>query len=428
MTSVPTNLGSGHHPATSPIHRLPLAVLVLDRGLRAVEVNAGWQQLSGQTAHDARGALWWRSIDPRDSAALRVALASSTPSDDLQVEHRIVGADGARWTRWWWQHQGDETWVCVADVDADRSHAHDLWRRATHDHLTGVANRTEFMTLLERALDRAGDHPALAVVYVDLDGFKDVNDSSGHRAGDAVLTAVAQAIVEAVRPFDIAGRLGGDEFAVLCPGLTSEEEADSLADRIRTAVAASDAITGIAVGASVGVAVSRPGDLSPEGLLGRADAAMYEDKARRHGVSSSGRRDGGDVAPPRLGRLDDEQLASVLVPLLFRIGLSLHAAADGADDLTGSRLRDVVDELDDAIASLRRSAFAHLRSRDDGPSVRDARRGIEVAIAGAERALHREWADAAPPIGDDAEIALRLVRSSRLLRAAERALDPDVLG
>lgn len=65
----------------------------------------------------------------------------------------MLGPDGPRWTRWWWHQQGDQTWVCIVDVDAARSRAHELWQRATHDPLTGLANRAEFMALLERALE-----------------------------------------------------------------------------------------------------------------------------------------------------------------------------------------------------------------------------------------------------------------------------------
>ncbi|HSP02105.1 MAG TPA: sensor domain-containing diguanylate cyclase [Acidimicrobiales bacterium] len=425
MTSVPTGIVRGPDQTDeSSLERLPLAVLELDGDLRAVDVNQGWVQLCGRSQHDSRGSLWWQSVDPRDRAALQRALSSPAPSDDVRAEHRVVGAGDPRWTRWWWRHDGDRTWACVADVDADWSRTRDLWRRATHDPLTGLANRTEFMTLLERALDRAIDHPALAVVFVDLDHFKGVNDSAGHRAGDAVLAAVAHAIVEAVRPFDVAGRLGGDEFAVLCPGLTSEDETTALATRIRDAVAASEAVTGIPISGSAGVAVSVAGDGSADSLVARADQAMYRDKSARRPPSPSG---GGRPAPLSAD-VGEQHVAAVLVPMLFRLGLSLHAVADAADDLTASRVRDVVEELDDVIASLRHAAFAHLRDTADAASVRVAFRRVESAIAGAEHAVRQEWAKTATSASDDPGLALRLVRSSRLLRAAERALEPDALG
>jgi diguanylate cyclase (GGDEF)-like protein len=426
VTSIPTGLLSAGDTNGSSFDLLPLAVLVLDADLRAVDVNGGWQQLCGRSPHDARGSLWWRSVDARDRSALRRALSSTASPEDQQEEHRVLGPDGPRWTRWWWQQQGDRTWVCIADVNAARSRAHELWQRATHDPLTGLANRAEFLALLERALERASDHPALTVVFVDLDRFKDVNDTSGHRAGDAVLAAVAQAIVESVRPFDVAARIGGDEFAVLCPSLTTDDEAAALAGRIRAAVAGSEATTGIAMSASVGVAVSRAGD-TPDSLMVTADGAMYRDKAGGRATGSlqaasrAGRAAG--VAPP-----DEEQLAFVLVPLLFRISLSLHAAADVADRHVAAQLHDVVDEIDDVIALLRRSAFANLRHASDGESVRTAFAGLQTAITGAEEAVRREWGNAGSPEPGGEEAVMRLVRSSRLLRAAERALEPDVLG
>jgi hypothetical protein len=159
--------------------------------------------------------------------------------------------------------------------------------------------------------------------------------------------------------------------------------------------------------------------------VARADRAMYRDKGERTGEHTEADASGRQLASTADASAD--HVATVLVPMLFRLGLSLHAAADVTDQLTASRLHDVVDELDEAIALLRRSALAHLRAVVDGPSVRTAFGHLGSAIAGAEHALRREWENGSTS-DRSTDVAMRLVRSSRLLRAAERALEPDALG
>ncbi|MCY1139167.1 GGDEF domain-containing protein [Actinoplanes sp. Pm04-4] len=147
----------------------------------------------------------------------------------------------------------------------------ELRHRATHDALTGLANRS----LLEQRLGELPAGEPVSVLLVDLDGFKPVNDSYGHHAGDQVLVAVAERLT-AWTPHDgLAVRLGGDEFAVLVPG-------PATADGLAAAIEAPIMLPGLAdvtVGASVGLATGSPADAGH--LLREADAAMYRTKARR---------------------------------------------------------------------------------------------------------------------------------------------------
>ncbi|WP_433306180.1 diguanylate cyclase [Actinoplanes sp. CA-030573] len=145
--------------------------------------------------------------------------------------------------------------------------------QARHDPLTGLANRA----LLGEHLDREG--PAV-LLYLDLDGFKAVNDAEGHDAGDAVLVAVADRLSRAVRAGDVVARLGGDEFVVACPGATVRDGI-ALAERILHDVAVPVPFHGalLSVGASIGIAVREPGpQSSPLGALRSADEAMYRAK------------------------------------------------------------------------------------------------------------------------------------------------------
>ena len=163
----------------------------------------------------------------------------------------------------------------------------ELRRQAFTDPLTGVANRALFLDRLEHVLEQhARDGRAVAVVFLDLDDFKLVNDSYGHAVGDELLVRVAERIVGATRAGDTVARLGGDEFAVLLEG---SPDAGDAAERIRAALARPFLLTGAgaepAIGVSVGVAAVGPDDapVGADALLARSDAAMYADK-RSDGV------------------------------------------------------------------------------------------------------------------------------------------------
>ncbi len=151
-----------------------------------------------------------------------------------------------------------------------------LSHRAAHDSLTGLANREQFATLVKRALQDANSP---AVAFIDLDGFKDVNDCFGHSAGDVVLEVTAERIRSMVRGDDVPARLGGDEFAVLLVTSPRPEAAAAVAERIRGRLAEPFSVEGrtVMVGASVGLAFGYPGE-DAEALLRRADTAMYAAK------------------------------------------------------------------------------------------------------------------------------------------------------
>ena len=156
-----------------------------------------------------------------------------------------------------------------------------LAHRALHDPLTGLPNRVLFRDRLELALARTRRLPsAVGVYYIDLDGFKPVNDSLGHEAGDVLLVEIARRLRQVLRPADTVARLGGDEFAVLSESIADEATAVEIAERIIDAVGAPfDLEVGHAqVAASVGIALA-DGAADPEGLLRAADRGMYAAKS-----------------------------------------------------------------------------------------------------------------------------------------------------
>jgi len=153
--------------------------------------------------------------------------------------------------------------------------------KAGHDELTGLPNRTTLLELVGAALaSRAPDGPGTALLVIDIDGFKTVNDSLGHQIGDSLLHQVGARLSDQLRPGDAVGRLGADQFLVLARDCDSSEAA-SLAFRLQTTFGLPFATSGISVPltASIGVAVSRPGAHDPHQLLSDADAAMFAAKS-----------------------------------------------------------------------------------------------------------------------------------------------------
>ncbi len=156
--------------------------------------------------------------------------------------------------------------------------------RSLHDPLTGLPNRRLYLAQLDAALERSGEQEPPgrpAVLFLDLDGFKYVNDSLGHQVGDALLVAVGARLSGAVRPDDLTARFGGDEFALLVEDVKDDADAIAIGRRINAALMAPFRIAGdeLHISASVGVALSSGGD-SGDTLLRDADAAMYAAKER----------------------------------------------------------------------------------------------------------------------------------------------------
>ena len=173
--------------------------------------------------------------------------------------------------------------AAVQDVTDRRSLADVLVHRATHDALTGLPNRALFMDRLAHALARAGRSQAtLAAMFLDLDHFKLVNDTSGHEAGDMVLVAMTQRLRGALRPSDTIARFGGDEFVVLCEDLASHGDAVQIAQRIVDAcnqplqIGACEYVVSVSAGVAI---VDDAARAVPSDVLRDADAAMYRAKA-----------------------------------------------------------------------------------------------------------------------------------------------------
>ena len=291
--------------ATAVLDALPDATAVLDGNGSIVAVNRIWQMFAvdngGSSEATGLGASYLDVCDrsaaagcdeARSAAAgLRAVLAAGTVHCELEYPCPSPAVD-----RWFLLRitplDGPERGAVASHVNITRRKAAEriLAHEAAHDPLTDLANRSEYADRLAAALERRPDRPDgadVGVLYLDLDGFKAVNDGYGHDAGDEVLCTVAARLRHALRPGDVAARIGGDEFAVLAPRVNAVE-LDRLAARITEALGAPHFVHGrsLDVPASVGSHLGARG-ASVEGVLRLADAAMYATKRRRRSETST---------------------------------------------------------------------------------------------------------------------------------------------
>jgi diguanylate cyclase (GGDEF)-like protein/PAS domain S-box-containing protein len=256
-------------------------------------IGAVPERMSPEEAYDA-------AVHPEDREAYDAAVVALAREEPVEIEYRLVGSDGReRWVldRMRPKRSAEDDSVLVDGVVADitarkRVEAEaieKLAHAALHDSLTGLANRASFLKHLDLAVTRSSrSRRGTAVLFIDLDNFKLVNDSFGHGAGDELLKAVGSRLQAAIRTMDVVARQGGDEFLVLLSDLErySREEipfrhaAEVVASKLRKILRAPFLVEGIEIyiSASVGISLS-PGDADDaETLLKHADFAMYSVK------------------------------------------------------------------------------------------------------------------------------------------------------
>jgi diguanylate cyclase (GGDEF)-like protein/PAS domain S-box-containing protein len=271
-----------------------------DLAAATVYYSARWKSLLGY-AEDEVGAApedWLQRVHPDDQAGLDQVLARQFDgrSATMELEHRMRDGDGEY--RWMLIRARS---VCdldgrvvrlvgsMSDVTERRLLQDQLRRDALYDALTGLPNRTLFLDRLNRAIELANRRSDywFAVLFLDLDGFKIINDSLGHQSGDDVLVQVADRLSLQMRTNDTAARFGGDEFAVLLNDVRAVSDLPATVDRILATLAAPMALGAetVSVNASVGIAVSMTDYANAEDFLRDADTAMYRAKGLGNGAS-----------------------------------------------------------------------------------------------------------------------------------------------
>ncbi len=277
----------------SAFEQAPIGVALLNLDGTFVDVNPAMCNITGHSAEALVGQSFQAITHPDDLQA-DLALMDRLVAGEIssyRLEKRFVRPDGS--TVWVLiarslvaDAQDDRFFVVQAeDISARKAFEDQLVQRSLHDDLTGLPNRALLRDRLRHAMAQAErQRAALAVLYLDLDGFKAVNDRLGHAAGDELLVKVANRLQACLRTTDTAARVGGDEFVVLCEFLRNDHEAGKVSERIASSLARPYELTqGRAlVTVSIGLALPRRGE-DPEAVLARADAAMYDVKARRVG-------------------------------------------------------------------------------------------------------------------------------------------------
>ena len=273
----------------------PIGMALVDLDGRCLEVNHKLCEILGYAETELVGRSLRDLTHPEDTAsdAEMMRRVAAGTLGDYTLEHRYGHASGDTvWGRLSVAVVRDETdapvhFIAQLEDISDRKAVEErLLRQALHDPLTGLHNRLMFMDRLTHALARSERLPApVAVLFVDLDHFKSVNDKYGHTTGDAVLRAVAETLLAAVRPSDTVARMGGDEFAVVCEDMRSERDAVVVAERLGSAL--QDPLDldskSLSISASIGIAFAQEGD-DPDSLMRNADAAMYRVKEGGRGT------------------------------------------------------------------------------------------------------------------------------------------------
>ena len=274
----------------------PVAVIEWEADLRITGWSAGAERIFGWSAREAVGRSIGKDLkliyeeDEEEVAGVLDSLIRGESS----VGHKNYNyrKDGTLIECEWYNSvlfEEDGRAGSVMSIALDVTRRENLEKKlrhlADHDPLTDLLNRRAFDERLETAIERssARNHDATAVLYMDLDGFKEVNDRYGHAVGDELLREVGSRISSVLRAQDTLSRLGGDEFAVILEGLTEgsvgEREAEDVARRVLQALKEPFPVAGrwLSVGASTGVALGRPGESAAD-LVRRSDSRMYREK------------------------------------------------------------------------------------------------------------------------------------------------------
>ena len=261
------------------------AVCIVDRNGYFVFVSAAFEAMFGYSPEEVIGTPMVRMVYPADKVKT-LDTVDTIISGEIQprFENRWVRKNGdvvnVLWSaRWSEEHQ---VRIAVAhDITERKKMEAQLLYAAGHDDLTGLPNRTLLLDRLQSSLSLAErERVGLSVLFIDVDGFKEVNDACGHAVGDLLLQQIAKRLGDCVRQSDTVGRLGGDEFLIILNKAHSDDAMLSVAEKVRAELANEFDIDGVVVNvsASIGVARFPENGKQPLDLVQYADQAMYKAK------------------------------------------------------------------------------------------------------------------------------------------------------
>lgn len=271
------------------VEKAPGIIYTFSNKRGGIYYSAGVESILGHSEQFlCENPFWWnKSIHPDDMEKINRTIEELPIEADFDIEYRIRNAKG----EWRWLQdrsiakriEDDEIIIegMASDITDQKQSQEQLEYLAQYDQLTGLANRRMFHDFQSKALSRAKRyHRGMAVFILDLDHFKEINDTLGHDIGDKLLTSVAKRMSECVRSGDLVARLGGDEFAIVVDEISRPEDAGLLAQKIIDALALPHLLAGreIIISLSIGIAVSTGSESTIDELNRRADIAMYAAK------------------------------------------------------------------------------------------------------------------------------------------------------
>ena len=267
-------------------HLVPVGIIRVDSNWSCVYANDRWHDFAGLIFEETEGQQWINAIHSDEVKFVLEELRESLSLGlDFQKEIRLVSPLGAvRWmefnTRVLFDENGciDGFLGTFADITERLQHHEKLRQIAEYDSLTGLVNRNLFQDRLQQAfyISEREDSP-VSVIFMDLDGFKDINDTLGHDVGDVLLQQVAQKLINTLRRNDTVARFGGDEFVIMLGHSEDDNDPEAVAQKVIDAIAQPFTIGNneVFVTTSLGIAQDTCNNSSPEQLLKQADTALY---------------------------------------------------------------------------------------------------------------------------------------------------------
>lgn len=269
----------------------PVGIVRLDTDGLCCHVNKRWREITGLTPIQALGRLWYEAVHPDDREAIAERWASAVAKGrGFKGECRIKSEGGKTF---WVFVQGEPIFdqlgrlegyiATVTDISRRKRSEEEIRQLAYYDSLTRLPNRSFFLEQLERALAAARRaQRRVAVLFCDLDNFKDINDTLGHDFGDLLLKSIGDRLSACIRRGDTLSRLGGDEFVLLLPWVTTDGEILAVVRKIKDAMTTPYLLDGheVFTSTSIGIAVFPEDGKDVQTLLKHADTAMYAAKGR----------------------------------------------------------------------------------------------------------------------------------------------------